>query len=247
MEEFAIPWTCEYVRMIYEWRLDYVDQPMQRGVLFVIWVADATESPETPIPHDLTYFPQDKMAAISQTVSSVAFSWMKSFVFWLKFHWRLFLRVQWTINQRWFRKWLGVEKATSHYLNQCWSNSLKHICGTRGRWFNSLFIEAKRRAYGYISYGSGKGFSLMTPGHYLNQRRRLIHWTLRIKAQWNWNQKAFIMKNIWKCRLKNVGHFVQISIVMLIFVFHGNLFSWNSSSIKCKLIEHEVENNPTGK
>ena len=35
----------------------------------------------------------DKMAAISQTIFSDAFSWMKSFVFWLKFHWSLFLRV----------------------------------------------------------------------------------------------------------------------------------------------------------
>ena len=42
---------------------------------------------------------------------------MKSFVFWLKFHWSLFLRVQLTITQ-----------------HQCWPDSLTHICGTRGRW-----------------------------------------------------------------------------------------------------------------
>ena len=34
------------------------------------------------------------MAAISQMIYSDAFSWMKSFVFWLKFHWSLLLRVQ---------------------------------------------------------------------------------------------------------------------------------------------------------
>ena len=34
------------------------------------------------------------MSAISQTTFSNAFSWMKSFVFWLKFYWSLFLRVQ---------------------------------------------------------------------------------------------------------------------------------------------------------
>ena len=33
------------------------------------------------------------MADISQTIFSDAFSWMKIFVFWLEFHWRLFLRV----------------------------------------------------------------------------------------------------------------------------------------------------------
>ena len=51
----------------------------------------------------LTHVPPDKMAAISQTIFSDALSWMKSFVFWLKFHWSLFLRVQLTIFQHWFR------------------------------------------------------------------------------------------------------------------------------------------------
>ena len=47
----------------------------------------------------LTHLPLDKMAAISQTILSDGFSWMKNFVFWLKFNWNLFLRVQLTINQ----------------------------------------------------------------------------------------------------------------------------------------------------
>ena len=41
----------------------------------------------------LTPFPLDKMAAISQTTYSNAVSLMKSFVFWFKFHWSLFIRV----------------------------------------------------------------------------------------------------------------------------------------------------------
>ena len=41
------------------------------------------------------------MAAISQTITSDAFSWMKSFAFWLQFHWNLILRVQSTITQHW--------------------------------------------------------------------------------------------------------------------------------------------------
>ena len=52
---------------------------------------------------ELTHLPLDKMAAISQTIFSKAFSWMKSFVFWFKFHWSLFLRVPLTIIQHWFR------------------------------------------------------------------------------------------------------------------------------------------------
>ena len=46
-----------------------------------------------PKHNSLTHLPVDKMAAISQMIVSDAFSWMKSFVFWLKFHWSLFLRV----------------------------------------------------------------------------------------------------------------------------------------------------------
>ena len=50
-----------------------------------------------PLPkyfhHLKTPLPLTKMAAISQTISSDAFSWMKSFVFRLPFHWRLFLWV----------------------------------------------------------------------------------------------------------------------------------------------------------
>ena len=38
-----------------------------------------------------THLPLGKIAAISQTIFSDAFSWIKNFVFWLKFLWRWFL------------------------------------------------------------------------------------------------------------------------------------------------------------
>ena len=50
-----------------------------------------------------THWGRDKMDAISQTIFSSAFSWMKMFEFRLKFQWSLFLRVQLTIFQHWFR------------------------------------------------------------------------------------------------------------------------------------------------
>ena len=40
--------------------------------------------------------------------------------FCLGFHWNLLLRFKWTIFHHWFRKWLGADQATSHYLNQWW-------------------------------------------------------------------------------------------------------------------------------
>ena len=41
------------------------------------------------------------VAVFSQTIYSDAFLWIKSFIFWLKCHWSLFLRVQLTIIQHW--------------------------------------------------------------------------------------------------------------------------------------------------
>ena len=64
--------------------------PFQVYQLVVVW-------------HILTYLALDKMAAISQTPHSDAFCWMKTVVFWFEFHWSLFLRVQLTISQHWFR------------------------------------------------------------------------------------------------------------------------------------------------
>ena len=46
------------------------------------------------------------------------FSCMKMYEFWFKFHRSLFLRVQSTIFQHWFRWWLGADQATSHYPSQ---------------------------------------------------------------------------------------------------------------------------------
>ena len=41
--------------------------------------------------------PLKKMTDMSQTIFWDAFSWMKNYVFWIKFHWKLFLRVELTI------------------------------------------------------------------------------------------------------------------------------------------------------
>ena len=81
---------------------------------------------------------QGQMVAILKTTFSGALSWMKMLEFWFKFHWNLFLGVQLTINQHWFRQWLDAKQATSHYLNQCWPSSLTHICSTRERWVSEL-------------------------------------------------------------------------------------------------------------
>ena len=72
------------------------------------------------VPCRFTHWGRDKMDATSQTTFSSTFSWTKMYEFRLKVHWSLFLRVQLTIFQHWFRQWLGAVQATSHYLNQWW-------------------------------------------------------------------------------------------------------------------------------
>ena len=51
----------------------------------------------------LTHWGRDKMAAVSQTTLSIAFSWKKMSELRLRFHWSLFLGSQLTIIQHWFR------------------------------------------------------------------------------------------------------------------------------------------------
>ena len=51
----------------------------------------------------LTHWGRDKMNTIFQMTFSNGFSWMKMYEFQLTFHWSLFLGVQLTIFQHWFR------------------------------------------------------------------------------------------------------------------------------------------------
>ena len=55
-----------------------------------------------------------------QRTFSNAFSWMKTYEFWLKFRRSMFPGIKLTILQHWFRKWLGADQASSHSLNQWW-------------------------------------------------------------------------------------------------------------------------------
>ena len=77
------------------------------------------------------------------------FSWMKIYEFRLRFHWTLFLRVQLTIFQHWFRWWLGTSQVPSHYLNQWWLICW-HIYASLG--LNELMLKCWNKPLGRI-YG----------------------------------------------------------------------------------------------
>ena len=77
-------------------------------IVFVEVIDDITVSltaaaVSTSQPIALTHWGRDKIDAVLQTTFSNAISWMKMLEFWLKFHWSLFLKVQLTIFQHWFR------------------------------------------------------------------------------------------------------------------------------------------------
>ena len=55
------------------------------------------------------------------------FSWLTNFVFWIKFHWRLFLRVQLTMPSTLVQVMAWCRQAASHYLRQCQPRSLNTI------------------------------------------------------------------------------------------------------------------------
>ena len=57
----------------------------------------------TNLSSTLTHLSLDKMATISQTIFSTAFSLLKTCDFLLKFHLSLFIRVQIAVTQHWFR------------------------------------------------------------------------------------------------------------------------------------------------
>ena len=106
-------WTCSLIVIA---MIKYI--PIQTKMPYFDRIC--VRIPLRGIPHTitlkdtLTHWGRDKMAAISQTMFSNAFSWMKMCECCLSFHWSLFLRVQLTIFHHWFRS------APSHYLNQWW-------------------------------------------------------------------------------------------------------------------------------
>ena len=94
----------------------------------------------------LTHLPLDKMAAILQTIFSDAFSWMKSFVVWLKCLWSLFLRVQLTITQ--YVYWLVIY--------------LLAFTGLQIRFINFATITVTKPSLMAVGGGSFLGLRLVT-------------------------------------------------------------------------------------
>ena len=59
----------------------------------------------------------------------------------LRYRWSLFKKVQWIINQHWFRGWLGTKQVTSHYRYQCWPYLNNTSKGTSFLWKKTLAMS----------------------------------------------------------------------------------------------------------
>ena len=84
----------------------------------------------------LTHWGRDNMAAIFRMSFWNGFSWMKIYEFRLKFHWSLFLGVQLTIFQHWFRTSDNGSALTRQQII-IWTNDVRlsmHICITQPQW-----------------------------------------------------------------------------------------------------------------
>ena len=83
--------------------------------------------------YSLTNWGRDKMATIFQTTFWNAFTWMKMYKFWLRFHWSLFPRALVQI-MAWHRP---GDKPLSEPMMV---SLLMHICVTRPQWVKNYCI-----------------------------------------------------------------------------------------------------------
>ena len=96
-------------------------------------ILEAVAMKAIPLKRIWTRWRRDKMAAILHTTFSIPFSWMRIRTFQLNCQWILFLSVQLTLFNHWFRYWLDA----SNYRKQWCNVLLTHICVTRLQWVSN--------------------------------------------------------------------------------------------------------------
>ena len=84
----------------------------------------------------LTHWGRAKMAAVSQTTLSNAFSWMKMLEFRLKFHWSLFLRVVFNNNSLLVQIMAWRRSGDKLLSEPMMVSLLTHVCVTWPQWVN---------------------------------------------------------------------------------------------------------------
>ena len=174
------------------------------------------------------------MAAISQTTFSRTFSWMKMYEFRLRFHWSLFLRVQLTISQHWFRLWLTAVQATSHYLKQYWLVYWRIDASLGLNELTSIVLAMKGNRSEYLSLGIENGhlespFCFPIPlGNAINSNKLYYGFANRRSHAQNFvDNEETINRQWWLVITANQSYYPKI--YMAINTFDMTLNAWHSS------------------
>ena len=125
---------------------------------------------------------QEKIAAISHTTFSNAFSWMKMYEYHFRFHWSLFLRFELTIFQHWLRWCHDAWSVPSHYLDQWWlvywciyvSHSLSEL---------SIWCSNQKSAGPVLTHWPLWDFAIMINWEFSNSYQEFVSWAFCLKLQ----------------------------------------------------------------
>ena len=66
--------------------------------------------------------------------SKLGLAYLSPCIYVFNYHWNRFSGIQFVQSHYWFRYWVCVEHAISHYLNQYWLSLLTHIYVSRPQW-----------------------------------------------------------------------------------------------------------------
>ena len=134
--------------------------------------------------------------------------------FGLIFPWSLFLRVQLTIFQHWFRLWLGADKAKSHYLSQ-WCFDYRRIYASLG--LNELSLLIHTSNYSSMSF--------------MNDAFSQSQCNSAFPDQWNHHQVALYRNITNHTRDHTCAMAVELHQILGLYLLSGKTFypqiSWN--------------------
>ena len=98
------------------------------------FIVPGLHSKYIPFHRMLAQWGLDKMVATLRTAFLKTSSLQKILAFLLRFHWNLFLNIQFAISWQWFKLWLGTEQVTSanyyqiHWRIYMWELTGLHLC-----------------------------------------------------------------------------------------------------------------------
>ena len=105
-----------------------------------MFITHLISEPYLPGASELTHWGRDKMAAIFQTTCSNAFSWMKMYELWLRFHWSLFPRISINNIPALVQIMAWRQPGDKPLSEPIMVILLKHICLTRPQWVNVYIV-----------------------------------------------------------------------------------------------------------